>query len=305
MKVLVVGFGFGARHVRLLEDLGCETAVVSRRDIEHPRRYTTLKSALHAWQPGYVVVANETAAHRAVLKELADGAYTGRVLVEKPVFDAPQARFDTRFSHAAVAYQFRCHPLVVDLARHLEGEKLIEARVHVGQWLPVWQPDRDYRQTSYAQKAKGGGVLRDISHELDLALHLFGSWQRLTALGGHLSDLEIDTEDSYALLMQTQRCPSVTVTLNYLDRPKRRAIVVNTQRATYSGDLFTGVLEKDGAVLARYDTTPDALYTAQHQAMIAGDTQRLCSLAEGLAVLDVIAATERANAERIWVHNST
>ena len=86
MKTLVVGYGsIGSRHARLLTSLGCEVAVVSSRDIDHPVRYRTLADAL-SWKPDYVVIANRTSQHYQTLKELAASGFTGTVLVEKPLF---------------------------------------------------------------------------------------------------------------------------------------------------------------------------------------------------------------------------
>ena len=64
MKALVVGYGsIGQRHARVLEELGFEVAVVSRRPVEHPRRYDCLDTALSGWRPEYVVIASRTSEH--------------------------------------------------------------------------------------------------------------------------------------------------------------------------------------------------------------------------------------------------
>src|SRR2546421_323520 len=83
------------------------------------------------------------------------------------------------------------------LARRLEGEAIVSAEVRTASWLPGWRPGRDYRATYSASRALGGGVLRDMSHELDYPSWLFGPWRRLTALGGHLSPLEIESDDCW------------------------------------------------------------------------------------------------------------
>ena len=47
-------------------------------------------------------------------------------------------------------------------------------RVYAGQCLPTWRPESDYKNTYSAKSEKGGGVLRDLSHEIDLCLSLVG-----------------------------------------------------------------------------------------------------------------------------------
>lgn len=302
MKALVVGFGsIGQRHARLLQQLGCETAVVSGRNGVHPQCFPTLRAALTAWRPEYIVIANETGAHFDSLRTLCEAGYAGRVLVEKPLFDRSLTDLEMPFSHAAVAYNFRFHPLVLRLRQDLAEVRIFDAALHVGQWLPDWRPDRDYRSSYSAKRDAGGGVLRDLSHELDLGLHFFGAWSQLSAIGGHFSELEIDSDDAYTLALAMERCPSVSISLNYLDRPARRYAVVNTSRGCFHLDMIKGILALDGAVIAEQTVARDDTYRAQHQAMIEGRMNDLCSIDEGISVLRMIEAAEVANNDRRWI----
>ncbi|MCC6915661.1 MAG: Gfo/Idh/MocA family oxidoreductase [Rhodospirillaceae bacterium] len=307
MRALVVGYGsIGQRHVQVLEELGCATAVVSRRsEIGHTPRYDALPAALHEWQPDYVVIANETSEHYGALAALIDAGFTGRVLIEKPAFETVRAVPPARFSHTAVAYNLRQHPLAQALARELKGKTMIEASLHVGQWLPSWRQNEPGHRSYSNSREKGGGALRDLSHELDLALYFFGPWRRLSALGGHFSALAGDSDDSFAITMITARCPSVRVSMNYLDRPARRQIVVNTDAHTYCADLIRGVLEKDGLCIAEHTVERNYTYREQHRAMIDGHTDALCSLEDGLAVMETIAAAESASANYVWVERTS
>lgn len=302
MKALVVGYGsIGQRHTRLLEELQCETAVVSTREGIYPRRYASLPEGLEQWRPDYVVVANETSAHADAMRSLIDLGFNGRLLVEKPLFDTAQTLPAARFSHAAVAYNFRCHPLIIRLARELDGARIFGAHLHVGQWLPDWRPGRDYRASYSARRSAGGGVLRDLSHEIDLALHFFGPWKKLAAHGGHFSTLEIESEDTFSILLESSRAPAVQITLNYLDRPGRRSAVINTDKGMLHLDLVRGLLQKDGQMLAEHPVDRDHTYREQHRLMIDGAAGRLCTLADGAAVVDLIEAAEQANANATWV----
>lgn len=302
MRTLVVGFGAaGQRHARLLQGLGCDTAIVSRRPVGHPQRFANLAEALAAWQPGYVVIASRTAEHREVLLKLVDAGFSGRVLIEKPLYERPTPLPNHRFSRAAVAYNLRFHPLVRKLREALADEQAINAMLMVGQYLPDWRPGADYRQSYSSRAAEGGGALRDLSHEIDLALWLLGPWQALTGLGGHFSPLAGDSDDSFSLLLSTARCPSVSVHMNYLDRTPRREIQINTHRHTFRVDLIAGTFSIDGAVVAHAEGAMEGTYLAEHQAMLEGNAVDLCSLQEGLEVMTAIDAAERASRDRLWV----
>ena len=299
-KTLVVGYGsIGQRHARLLTELGCPVAVVSRRSVDFAPSYSELSQALSEWLPEYVVVASRTSEHFQDLELLVKHGFHGRVLVEKPLFERGLAIPHNNFSLAAVAYNLRFHPLLVKLKSLLEdAAQLVTVSVHAGSFLPAWRPGSDYRQSYSAKRDQGGGVLRDLSHELDYVLWLFGPWRRMTALGGQVSDLEIDSDDAYTLLMETKRCPMVSIHMNYLDRVSRREICVNTDRHTIRVDLIGNTIVVDD-VQETVKIERDDTYLAEHQAMLTGHIGELCTLEESMETLLTIEAAERAATEHV------
>ncbi|MCG3771114.1 MAG: hypothetical protein JW384_02294 [Nitrosomonadaceae bacterium] len=302
MRALVLGYGsIGERHARLLVETKCSVAVVSRRSIDFAPHYSELSHALSDWQPEYVVVADRTSEHHRAMETLVKHGYQGRVLIEKPLFDRLSALPRHSFSLAAVAYNLRCHPLLTKLKSLLDDtDQLVTANIYVGSYLPDWRPNTDYRQSYSAKRGQGGGVLRDLSHELDYVLWLFGSWRRLAASGGHFSQLEIDSDDSYTLLMETQRCPLVSIHMNYLDRVPRREILVNTDQHTVRVDLISNTMVIDGVQEAPSVAQVDT-YRAEHQAMLSGNAEGLCTLEDAMETLVTIEAAERAAASHAWI----
>lgn len=301
MNCLVIGYGsIGARHARLLSELGCRTTVVSRRPQETPDVYPDLHSALIAENPGYVVIANRTIEHQQTLADLHSLNYQGTVLVEKPLFHKDEEVATEHFRQVFVAYNLRFHPLLQRLRDCLSEERVISVQAYVGQYLPFWRPERDYRTVYSASKTEGGGALRDLSHELDLLNWLLDGCQSLTALGGHLSSLEISSDDVFSILMKTGRCPIAELQMNYLDRLGRRRILVNTEDHSFEADLFAGTLMIDGE-RETFEVERDRSYRELHRAILEGRTENICTFAEGRAVLRMISAAEQAAMEGIWV----
>lgn len=171
MKTLVVGYGsIGKRHCDVLGTLGAEVAVVSRRPVDLPHVYAGLQDAVRNFKPAYVVIASRTSEHHADLTALATCEFSGRVLVEKPLYDVPSATPTHAFEALKVAYNLRFHPALRRLHELLEGKTVLSAVAYVGSYLPDWRPGRDYRNTGSAKSAFGGGALRELSHELDYVL---------------------------------------------------------------------------------------------------------------------------------------
>lgn len=287
------------RHARLLTELGQRTAVVSSRDVDFPLRFDTLKAALAEHAPDYVVIANATNLHYDTLTTLRSQGYSGLVLVEKPLFDRYQP-LPEGTGETLVGYNLRFHPVIQRLAQRLRSERILSVQAYAGQYLPGWRPATDYRESYSADATRGGGVLRDLSHELDYLGWLLGGWTRVSALGGHLSSLEITSDDIFTLLMSTPGCPAVTLQLNYLDRPGRRLLVINTDQHTIEADLVAGTLQVDGE-REHFKSERDNTYRAMHEAALSTDRTTLCSLSEGLSTMKLIEAAEQAASRGEWV----
>lgn len=305
-----MGYGsIGRRHARVLQELNHETAVVSRHGVDEARTggaraYDSLEAALLHESPRQIIIANRTYEHMGTLAALLDSGYGGQVLIEKPLFHRMPESYrrltaiNDRLS-VFTAYNLRFHPVLTRLKELLGTSPALSVQIYAGQYLPQWR-SRDYRECYSVSRAEGGGVLRDLSHELDYAGWLFGQWQRVAASGGTYSDLELDSDDVFALLLVNERCPVMTIQLNYVDRTARRQLVVNTTDCTYTADLIQGTLAY-GDQLESFKCSSDDTYRLQLQALIEGNTGSLCSLQEGLASVELIEAAEQSARLGRWI----
>ena len=302
LSALVIGYGsIGARHARLLKEVGCAVAVVSRRSIDFDLVFSDIESAIKAHRPDYVVIANATNLHHETFDKLAKTVFSGKLLIEKPLFDRILPVPENAFSFVAVAYNLRFHPLIRRLNSLLAHERVLSAQAYVGQYLPNWRPGTDYRSCYSASSERGGGVLLDLSHDLDCLTRLFGACEGLAALGGQLSDLEITSDDVFALILKLERCPVVTLQVNYLDRLGRRNIIVNTADHTYEADLIGSTLSVDGNV-EQIPCARDESYRAMHEALLAGQFDTACSVDEGLNTLELIKVARVSAKKMQWIN---
>lgn len=301
IHALVIGFGsIGQRHAAVLADIGCEVSVVSRRPTREYARFLNVRDALAAGKTDYVIIANETSAHAQTFADLVATGFTGKLLAEKPLGFRRASLPKDKFEIAVVGYNLRFHPVLQALSLALKGQNIIAMQVYCGQYLPLWRPAADYRLSYSADAAQGGGVLRDLSHELDYMLWLAGRCIRVAALGGQLGQLEINSDDCWAMLMKFERCPVATLQVNYFDRPGRREIVVQTADHTLHADLVNATLASDGAI-EKFNVGHNDTYTAQHEAVLAGDRSRLCLMDHGDDVMRLIEAVETGARSKSWV----
>lgn len=300
-SLLVIGHGsIGARHGRLASALGANVTYVTRRpDVSFPH-FASIEQALAEAMPRYILVANATGCHGQTLQALANAGFDGHVLVEKPLCGTLEAIPKAWPFHVRIAYNLRFHPLVQALRTALAAQPIFSAHFYAGQYLPDWRPETDYRASYSACRRDGGGVLRDLSHEIDLALWLCGRARSITAVGGHLSDLDIDSDDVYSILSSHERCSAVAISINYLDRTPKRVMTINARDLTASIDFIAGTLTLNEKV-SMCPVNRDLTYREQLNAFFAGDTSTMCDLEGGYEVMRVIAAAETAAANRSWI----
>lgn len=301
MKGLVVGFGsIGQRHARILTELGIDVAVVSRRDISHTPSFKSIPAAFAAFAPDYVVIASRTHEHQDDIHTLIDSGFSGRLLIEKPLYDHRHDCPSSLLANAKIAYNLRFHPALLRYREILGKCSVYAVHAYAGSYLPNWRPGADYRLSYSAHGTMGGGVLLDLSHEIDYLLWIFGPWLRLSAIGGHFSQLEIESDDAFGLLFATKQVPLISLQLNYLDTTPTRTVVALTDQGAIRLDLMSGHVES-AAGTESFLIGIDDTYRDQHYAMLTDDTSIICSLGEGLEVLGMIDASIASTQSAQWV----
>ncbi|MEC1178874.1 Gfo/Idh/MocA family oxidoreductase [Metasolibacillus meyeri] len=302
MKALVIGYGsIGERHVRVLKKLGMNVAVVSRRANQNMGFYPSIQVALDSNSFDYIVVANETIAHYATLQEISKYHYEGKILVEKPLFSNVKP-INFNANQTFVAYNLRFHPLIQKLKSLLKNEQAISVNVYAGQYLPNWRPQEDYTKNYSAFSEQGGGVLRDLSHELDYLTLLFGEWSELVANIGTISQLNIQSEDYVNIVYKTIQQVQIALELNYLDRITQRYMSVQTNTKTIKIDFIANTINCNEELEQFAPVDRDYTYLKQHNA-VWNDTEDVCTFNEGFQTIKMIEAIEKSALLKEWVYN--
>ena len=304
MNCLVIGYGsIGHRHAAVLAELGLQVHLVTKRDAKDYPCYRTIGEALEKKRFDYVVISCETSDHYRSFQTLNSLGYSGKLLIEKPVFSELPSDPQADSNNVFVAYNLRFHPIIQKLRELFYHKKPYSIQVYAGQYLPSWRPDADYTKCYSSSRARGGGVLKDLSHELDYINWIAGPWKRVAAIGGKFSELTIDSDDVFSLLIETEHCPVVSVQLNYLDLIARREIIVNLQDFSVRADLIAGTMDVNGEI-TRYESERNMTYTLQHKAILDGDYSSVCTFEEGIDTLKLIHAAGVASEKRVWVERS-
>ncbi len=237
MKALVVGGGsIGSRHLRNLRQLGIESLALVEPDELRRSAATELGVVGFArlqeglgWGPYCVIVATPTHLHVEQTLEVVRAGLP--VFVEKPLAHAPDGLAElSKLVHdkgliSLVGCNMRFHPGPAKVKAFLEQGalgKILFARIHVGSYLPDWRPNSDYRRNYAARAETGGGCILDCIHEIDLAQWYLGRIDSVFCWAGHVSSLEIETEDVAALICRHADGAMSEIHLDYVQRTYER-----------------------------------------------------------------------------------
>lgn len=296
LKALVIGYGsIGKRHTDVLSEMGVFKSVsVLSSQSDLPYETITSMTEISGLNPDYVVIASPTAMHYKQLRFLENHLEGRKILVEKPLFESMNY-LQVKYNDVFVGYNLRFHPLLQKLRDFIISRKLWNINVFCGSYLPDWRPGIDYRKTSSAMRNLGGGVLLDLSHELDYLQWIAGPIEVEHAVSKKVSHLEIDSDDLLLLSGKTENETHIHVSLNYFTRKSFRRILVDGEGISIQGDLISNKLDvvEDGKEsnftwprLRRNDT-----YRDQHAAVLEGDGTKACTFEEGLDVMRLIDRT--------------
>lgn len=323
-RVLIIGYGsIGKRHLRLARQFFPNANI---RILRHQATndvpdlangcMASIDEAI-AFAPQIAVIANPAPYHLNVAQALAQiGVH---LLIEKPLSDSTDGvaqLLQTSQEQGIVlltGYNLRYLPSIQRFRAYLlEGliGKVLSVRCEIGQYLPTWRPDVDYRQGVSAQSALGGGVLLELSHEIDYLRWLFGEVDWVRATLSHQSDLELDVEDTAHLILgffpvEDNRQLIGSLTLDFIRQDTTRLCTAIGSNGSLRLNGITGqvsIYPSNGngwVELFKHQHHRDESYIAEWQNFITsvtGQASPLITGEDGLKVLHIIEAARRSAA---------
>jgi len=295
MKILIIGYGsIGKRHADILKyqlNAG-EVELVTSRNIDDYKTYKSIDEINNLREFDYFIISNETYMHYDCLKFLENKVNDKKILVEKPLFYKNE-ELNICNNKVIVGYNLRFHPVIQNIKRELKQEVPVYANIIAGSYLPQWRPGSDYRQSYSAIKEKGGGVLLDLSHEIDYLQWLFGKISDLSSINQKCSKLEINTDDIASVIGFTEKRVIFNFSVDYISKIKIRQILVHTGNKTILGDLISNTLivsNSNGETekIITPDIERNYTYTQMHSAFMRDDYSCLCTYTQAKDVMQVI-----------------
>jgi len=320
-RILIVGLGsIGRRHLLLARSLLPQADIRILRhqfskDLPSEANgvFFNISDAL-AFAPQAAVIANPAPFHMESAAALIKiGCH---LLIEKPLSNHPE-KIDLFFESVEncepvvlVGYNLRFLSALKCFKKFIaEGElgRILSVRGEAGSHLPSWRPGKDYNQGVSAQKSLGGGVLLELSHELDYMRWIFGEVTWVSGWIGRLSDLELDVEDTANLILGIGEATPILCSLN-LDFVRHDPVRSCTVIGVFGSLRWNGILGTvelwniaNGVwdlVFSSEGDLEQSYYREWEHFIdcITNNKASLVTLDDGIATLNVIEAAKKSSA---------
>lgn len=270
-----------------------------------------------AFRPDAVVVAGPATMHMDAALPFARAGVA--LLIEKPLSASPDGVPELLEAVAVaggvlmVGYNLRHLPSLQTFRQAVLAGRVghvLSVRAEVGQYLPSWRPTSDYRNSVSAARRLGGGVLLELSHEVDYLRWIFGPVDWVKAHASTQSALEIDVEDCAHLVLGFEpdtegRQVVGRVDLDFIRHDTVRGCIAIGESGTLRWNALSGTVDVFAAgasgweLLANQPVQGDDSYLAQWRhflACIEGRERPLVTGLDAWSTLQVVEAARKSAA---------
>lgn len=202
--------------------------------------------------------------------------YNVPLLIEKPISNSSHLdKFSEELiyknlSVIDVGYNLRFNPALKKFKEIIEERKFLgeifSVIAEVGQYLPDWRKNKDYKRSVSANRDLGGGALLELSHEIDYLTWIFGSVSSIFCKVSNTGFLDIDVEDNVDAILTTEKNININLHMDFLQRSPRRQCIVHGKKGTILLDLiankiiFYGGKDKTKEIYNRPDFDKNKTY---------------------------------------------
>lgn len=215
MKALIIGLGsMGKRRIRNLQFLKVDEVIgfdprEERREEAQSRygvkTFGDFESALQSG-PDVLIISTPPDLHMPYMLKAANARkpFFCEASVVDDGLDELIRLCEKNSVLGAASSTLRFNPSIQRIKSLVDEEKIGKPLVltyHSGQYLPDWHPWEDYR-TFYVARRATGAAREIVPFELSWLTWLLGDVDTISALKGKVSDLDVDIDDVYQIVMK-------------------------------------------------------------------------------------------------------
>lgn len=293
IKVLIIGHGsIGSKHFKVLRKLKLieEIKIISKIKNKTLPRIEFKKNEIINYNPDYIIIANETYLHYKTLKFINSIFKDKKILIEKPIFEKQYSL--KLYNKVFVNYNLRVHPLIEKMKNIIAKKSFNYVNMTCFSDVLKWRKNIKFSKSYSSSKKKGGGVLKELSHEIDLMYYLFNVKKNLFKYKKKLSNLSGDADDTAVIIAEENNKRLIVISLNYSSQFNYRRIIVSGDNYSLNLDLKKNVLvktnKKNKYTISSNLNNLDLLQKVHSSIILSKNTCRLCNFQEALKVMKIL-----------------
>ena len=290
LSVLVIGFGsIGKKHCKILKSFTDDIYVFTNQNISKYKKISSFRN-IKKLDPDYIVIASKTNTHIHFIKFIEKNFKNKKILIEKPIMEKyrPLRLKKNKFF---VGYNLRFHPVLLFLKKFVKNKKINFIKVNSSSYLPLWRKNIDYRKSNSALK-NCGGVLLELSHEIDFVSWLFGKFKHIYSFNKKISKLQISSDDILLFIGRSSKNSLINISMNFFTRINQREIIIEGDNFSCIADILSNKVliffGKKKKFLSFSKFNIKQTYIKQHLAVLNNKNNLLCSVNEALFTMKII-----------------
>ena len=237
MNILICGFGsIGKKYYEELStNKDFKLSILTNQKLGLARVFNYSNSIKKCFFD-LVIISNETKNHLETFEYLEDNSEL--FLIEKPLSvsanyaESYLSVLTSKKVYVSAPLRYKNgYEFLLNFVRS-EGNKISRVEIKCLSWLPNWRPERDFQKGYWADENQGG-VLRDLIHEFDYTLSVFGFPLQIngsTESNPMIGNSEVETRAD-ALLTYAHH--DVKVELDYFSDSNERSATIYLEDKSY------------------------------------------------------------------------
>lgn len=244
-KILFIGYGsIAIKHIKIIKKKTKSPIYVLSKHFKGEKKLIkiSLKKALNTTYE-YCFICTPSTERMKYLKLFENNCKS--FFLEKPISNNYKkakyilSKIKSK-KNIYIGYVFRNNLIIKSLKKIIEQKKLgiiNSVQVISRSYMPSWRNNIDYKNSVSSKKSKGGGVLLELSHEIDILFYLFGNIKLFSKRLTRSKNLKINVEDRADIMFLNKNKIPINLLLDFNSYLNERRIIINGSKSLIDVNL--------------------------------------------------------------------
>lgn len=252
-NILFIGLGsIAKKQIHILKKINQDIKIFKLKIKNKKKAFDKINELLEKFKLKNAVICSPANTHLDYINFLKKKNIN--YLVEKPVIKDNQLKLFSKSYNKKknltelVGYQLRYNEVLNKIKKLLSSKKLgkiYSVKIFVNSYLPNWRK-KNFKNSLSLSKKMGGGVLLELSHEIDYMLWLFGKPNYLRAIIDKNKIFKKDIDEKVSIFFYYSNL-ALQLDMSFSSRFEERGLLIEGTKASIKGDLLKNEITIDNS----------------------------------------------------------